>query len=207
MSGGALAASGVIINSTSQIKKSVLTAIAKKARGSTGAKGATGATGAQGAPGTAGTNGTNGTNGLKGEPGLEGPPGISSSLASGQSEHGAWSIQGESERVEHLPAISFPIPLKEALAETAVHFVNERETGPAECEKGTSEHPKAASGNLCIYVTYNEFFAPAPQLTTNPEVIGEATGVGKDGVILGLKAEEGHTSEAQAYGVWDVTQK
>lgn len=60
MSGGALAAHHYLINSTKQIKPSVL----KSLKGKTGKTGATGAAGPQGPAGVNGTNGTNGTNGI-----------------------------------------------------------------------------------------------------------------------------------------------
>jgi hypothetical protein len=71
MSGGALAASHYLINSTKQINPKVL----KKLTGKTGAAGATGATGAPGATGPAGPKGAQGVPGIQGEEGFEGEPG------------------------------------------------------------------------------------------------------------------------------------
>jgi hypothetical protein len=68
MSGGALAASHYLINSTKQINPKVL----KKLRGARGAAGAAGQRGATGALGATGKEGT---------PGKEGPPGASASAS------------------------------------------------------------------------------------------------------------------------------
>ncbi len=65
MSGGAMAASRYMVNSTKQINPKVLKALKGKtgAAGSIGAPGKEGPPGKEGAQGVAGTNGTNGTNG------------------------------------------------------------------------------------------------------------------------------------------------
>jgi hypothetical protein len=70
MSGGALAATHYLINSTKQINPKVL----KKLKGKTGATGAAGAAGAAGAQGKEGGQGKEGKQGLRGEEGLEGEP-------------------------------------------------------------------------------------------------------------------------------------
>jgi Collagen triple helix repeat (20 copies) len=62
MSGGALAASHYLINSTKQINPKVL----KKLKGASGKNGLTGASGASGAPGAAGKEGAQGKEGAKG---------------------------------------------------------------------------------------------------------------------------------------------
>jgi hypothetical protein len=68
MSGGALAASHYLVNSTKQINPKVL----KKLKGASGAAGARGATGAAGVPGAPGAEGKQG---LQGKEGKEGRPG------------------------------------------------------------------------------------------------------------------------------------
>ncbi len=70
MGGTAVAAKHYLINSTSQIKPSVL----KKLKGNAGA---TGAAGVAGAAGTQGKEGPQGKEGSKGLQGIEGPSGIS----------------------------------------------------------------------------------------------------------------------------------
>jgi hypothetical protein len=208
MSGGALAAGVFKITSISQIKPTVLTAIAKKAKGATGTKGATGAPGPQGPTGAAGTNGTNGATGVIGPEGKEGKPGPTvEHLESGQSEHGAWSLKGEGGEGEQRTAIAFPIPLKEPIKSANVHFVPAETTGPAECEKGTSEHPKAARGNLCVYETISNAASPQNPFVINPEINPTeptAASVGKSGVILRFTDT---TSETSAYGDFVVTQE
>jgi len=74
MSGGALAASHYLINSTKQINPKVLTKL-KGNIGKTGATGATGSTGAIGATGPAGPKGGQGVQGIQGEEGFQGEPG------------------------------------------------------------------------------------------------------------------------------------
>jgi hypothetical protein len=79
MSGGALAATHYLINSTGQINPKVLKKLKGKpgkigAIGATGATGAIGATGGTGAPGAAGKEGAPGKEGAKGE---QGSPGVS----------------------------------------------------------------------------------------------------------------------------------
>jgi hypothetical protein len=71
MSGGALAAKHYLINSTKQIKPSVLSAL-NGHNGKTGAKGAAGPAGASGAPGAKGEKGERGATGASG---LQGVPG------------------------------------------------------------------------------------------------------------------------------------
>jgi Collagen triple helix repeat (20 copies) len=88
-SGGALAATHYLINSSKQISPKVLRELkgdvgAQGRRGAAGPQGATGATGAQGAQGIqgnagatgeAGAKGVEGPRGPEGSPGREGPPG------------------------------------------------------------------------------------------------------------------------------------
>jgi hypothetical protein len=76
MSGGALAASHYLINSTKQINPRVLRAL-KGSTGKPGARGATGARGPAGARGSAGPTGPQGLTGSQGVPGPAGPTGNS----------------------------------------------------------------------------------------------------------------------------------
>lgn len=71
MSGGALAASHYVINSTKEINPKIL----KRLKGAAGAKGATGAAGAAGAVGTQGPAGATGSQGPGGSTGPSGTSG------------------------------------------------------------------------------------------------------------------------------------
>jgi hypothetical protein len=71
MSGGALAATHYLINSTSQINPKVLKAL----KGTAGSSGAAGSVGSPGAAGPAGPKGEAGAPGAAGEKGLQGAPG------------------------------------------------------------------------------------------------------------------------------------
>jgi len=82
MSGGALAASHYLINSTKQINPKVL----KKLKGNAGPKGLTGLNGATGATGTTGLKGETGAAGSKGETGATGPSDIYEAKSAGATE-------------------------------------------------------------------------------------------------------------------------
>jgi hypothetical protein len=73
MSGGALAASHYLINSTSQINPKVRRALTGKS-GKVGAAGPQGVQGPQGAPGSEGAQGPKGEKGTEGTKGLQGEP-------------------------------------------------------------------------------------------------------------------------------------
>jgi Collagen triple helix repeat (20 copies) len=85
MSGGALAASHYLINSTKQINPKVLKKLKGNA-GKTGATGATGATGLKGETGAAGAKGETGAAGAKGETGATGPSDIYEAKSAGATE-------------------------------------------------------------------------------------------------------------------------
>lgn len=134
MSGGALAASHYLINSTRQIKPSVLKALKGKPgpRGLTGAAGATGATGAAGAAGSPGTPGS-----------------FSTTLSSGQTIRGAYNTGGTATGAGGLANTSISF-LSLLPAEPTVVIVKEKESPPSECP-GTVSLPQAKPGFLCIY--------------------------------------------------------
>jgi hypothetical protein len=123
MTGGAYAASKIIITSTKQIKGSVLKQLEKQGpKGAQGAAGPQGSPGAQGPAGAAGTAGTAGTNGISVTSvesktkaigpcqqggsefvaasgttyacnGKDGETGFTKTLPKGQTETGAWFLQ------------------------------------------------------------------------------------------------------------------
>jgi hypothetical protein len=159
MSGGALAASHYLINSTRQISPKVL----KKLKGNTGTHGVTGATGTTGAAGAAGPSG--GTKIFKGATGPEGPEGLEgfegqegprgpegpegklereTSLAPGASESGFFAVGSDNSASSGTiaTAVTFPILLPESRID--VEYVTEY---PTEKCPGRGE---AEAGYLCI---------------------------------------------------------
>jgi hypothetical protein len=186
MGGTALAAAKLNGTQTKEVEK-----IAKKYAGKPGKNGPTGPagpvgptgpTGATGAIGAAGigTTGPQGPQGPKGDPG---ETGFTATLPPGETETGVWSVGNATGEGSLFAPISFTIPLS---ASPAVHY-NEAET--ADCP-GTAGEPKAAPGQLCIYLIGGEkisFFGP---LST-----------GKTGVVVLFGAEV----EGGGFGTWAVT--
>jgi hypothetical protein len=185
------------------------------AKGDTGAPGTAGAAGANGvsvtsAPEAKGTNckeggskftAASGTtfacNGEKGAPGIQGEPGPTCDetgqclLPPGATETGAWAFSSAPTLIG-LTAISYPLRLSE---EPTKHFVPAGSTAPAECP-GSTEEPKAAPGNVCIY-------ALAP---VNLELFGFNGGTidKTSGVSMTFIALD-ETEPMQASGAWAVT--
>jgi hypothetical protein len=208
MVGGAYAAGGGL---SGKQKKEVKT-IAKSFQG-TGPAGAQGPAGAAGPAGPTGAAGAKGATGETGATGEEGSPWTElGQLPTGQSEHGTWGAwYNEDLGLRKIP-ISFTIPLPTRLDSSHIHVVGEGGTGPAECEEGTAAEPKAAPGNLCLYVAKafgasllsGNFFIDDPEgeneISHGPEALyGEA---GKSGALLNVEAAE---AGGQIEGVWVVT--
>jgi hypothetical protein len=125
--------------------------------------------------------------------------------------------------------IAFPIPMPTHLEnveecgesgnpECQIHVVGEGGKGPAECEEGTSINPKAAPGNLCIYVTSageHTSFRGGRYFIDNPEGGSEEGGevlpittpgqAGKSGAVLNLETTSGFAGFEFMQGDWVVT--
>jgi hypothetical protein len=226
MTGGAYAASKVLITSTKQISPKVLASLKgatgkQGAAGPAGSPGATG-TGTAGAAGPAGPAGTPGANGKEGAPGKDGAPGtpgkngttgFTKTLPSKSTETGVWSYGEIAAAVEelHVP-ISFPIPLSAGLDASHVHYINaagkelnthDEEVSSTACT-GTAAAPTAEEGNLCVYSVR---FPTEPaglddsfiqQAAGEPGVAGASTA----GAILLLVNPH---AETYAVGTWAVT--
>jgi hypothetical protein len=175
MSGGALAASHYLINSTKQINPKVL----KKLKG-TGKTGTTGPRGPAGANGAAGGQGAAGSQGAKG---TTGPAGLSalSVLPSGHTESGDYGIGTPGgtggEILEE--TVTFPVPLGEELPASQVIYTTVPPvthcSGPGNADKGF----------LCIYSS-SSFLVGTP-LIKNPENGSRPTGTGRFGFFLDWK--------------------
>jgi hypothetical protein len=219
MTGGAYAASRVIIKNIGQISPSVQKKL-KGAKGAAGAKGDTGPAGPAGPAGTAGV-GTPGAEGKAGVEGKQGVPGVAGEngekgekgepwtpngvLPSKATETGTWSDQAHEASLA-ISTISFPVQLKEGLNTEHVHFVTESELGLVEQCKGTVEKPTAVAGNLCVYVGFLSEMEPTGfgvvKDPSQPFATGNATGVAGATIFL-TPHEESVTGTA--YGTWAVT--
>ncbi len=228
MTGGAYAAGKYLITSTKQIKPSVLTSLKGKA-GAKGANGATGATGAAGPAGPAGPTGANGPTGPAGPTGLTGATGAAGptgaagtegspwtaggTLPAEKTETGAWGFSTQTPLTTLITSVSFPIPLGEELAATAVHYVGPGET-VTDCP-GNVQEPKAAPGNLCVYqgAVYSltlltgetakvEIFPPT--VSVGQFFGDEHTGAGKTGASVNFEPDSS-TEPVVGWGSWAVT--
>jgi Collagen triple helix repeat (20 copies) len=205
--------------------------------GPAGARGETGVAGSPGSPGPPGSDGasvvtqevttaeggkcaglggseftvggaapTYACNGKEGSPWTAG--GV---LPSGRTETGTWTYSyTESTEIQLVP-VGFPIPLKQTLGGSAVHYIKAGKGGiedAAECP-GKVEEPKAAAGNLCIYAAklnglYETLQVPPPTEIIN--AVGgfeevNSHGAGKNGAAMVFAGGKG----AIGYGTWAVT--
>jgi hypothetical protein len=157
-------------------------------------------------------------NGKAGKEGVEGKPGAihgEEPLPVGATETGTWSFGPLKGSTFVVAVASFPIQLTAALDGEHVHVINGEgkelhfeapATTPTKCGEpvGTVAEPKAASGNLCVYLgnlveteTFDEGFI-------DPSTF--APGAAKAGTTLEFLGEhEGTVEAARGSGTWAVT--
>jgi hypothetical protein len=136
------------------------------AKGEAGAEGKAGANGANGksvlaAAEAAGANCAQGGSSFEVEGskvkhfacnGKDGQTGFTETLPSGKTETGMWFIGLSESSATTGTAVSFNIPLSEEPEEGKTHLIAAGAPSTSECP-GSAEDPKAAQGQLCIYVT------------------------------------------------------
>lgn len=150
-------------------------------------------------------------NGEAGQAGEDGEPWTAGgTLPANSTETGSWSVGTyfgptmtpvEAIAKPLLAPIPFAIPLAQGLDASHVHFIGTGETAPVGCTGGTAEHPKADSGNLCVYAGGNEGVSVEKSIYTASGSNG-TPGASTAGAVLAMMVlEEG----AGAWGTWAVT--
>jgi hypothetical protein len=216
MTGGAYAASKVLITSTKQISPKVLKSLQGRA-GPAGKSGAPGAPGPAGPAGAAGAKGENGGTGPQGPQGPQGEPGktevktvtnFTETLPEGKTEKGDWSV-GSGEGFQ-LAGVSFGLPLESAPVPV---YVTAGEQTPEHCS-GSVASPGADPGYLCVFaeeeshiITEPETGIHSPTICSNSERLegcafsGNPARADAGGFGVVAYAESG----GYAYGTWAVT--
>jgi hypothetical protein len=199
MSGGALAASHYLINSTKQINPKVL----KKLRGARGKSGPAGPRGIsiQGPTGERGLKGEKGALGGRGSDGANGTSGYEP-LPAGRSVSGEYAVRSEdaAEGASLQEAISLPMGLSSAIP--AGHVLYSSIAAPASEHCSGPGH--ADRGYLCIYSAGSTGLgAPTP---SDPEVSPVVTGgTGEHGFVLSWAVTVAATKEAPVFDVGTYT--
>jgi len=193
MSGGALAASRYLVNSTKQINPKVL----KKLHGAKGARGVLGPTGGVGPQGIQGPEGKRGARGEKGDPGFS----ALSLLPKGSTESGEFSVSepgnvAAGAAVEGAVTFSIPLttPIEKQIEVTPVTKAATNCLGPG----------MAARGWLCIYtrsVSNLEF-----ERAYDPESFEEIAAPGRSGRFgFGTRWKAKEEAPVEVAGTWSVT--
>jgi hypothetical protein len=194
MSGGALAATHFVINSTKQISPKVL----KQLRGQTGRAGPRGPAGAEGPIGPRGNEGA----GVPGPPGPRGSAGFSatSPLPSGDTVSGSFAMRDDNGVVGKfiLDSVTFPVALEHRLPVSRIEYSKPGAT-TAHCP-GPHE---AAQGFLCVYGLVQSGVEAKPEFI-DPESAAEEEGEGAapTGVVIQFKLT---ATTGVVYGTYAVT--
>jgi hypothetical protein len=185
MSGGALAASRYLLNSTRQINPKVL----RQLRGRTGPRGSLGPEGPEGPLGP---------QGQRGPEGKQGPEGVSvlSPLPANASESGVFGM-APAAAGQFAQSVSFGPGLREALTEARVVYVPKEGTDPGKHCTGSGH---AEKGYLCLYSTGSESIEGTPEILNPEESL--AKGAGRHGFVVRWKASSPAASD---FGTYTVT--
>jgi hypothetical protein len=153
--------------------------------------------------------------------GKNGTTGFTANLPSGKTETGVWDVSPQNEGEPVIVPLSFNIPLAEPLEQNHVFFVKKEEwaeeevepqpgvkvklKAPAECAGGTVEQPKAAPGNLCVFVGVLYQIGSEDASIANPGSTGlDTLGASRNGAALILESE-GASGPRFGHGTWAVT--
>lgn len=190
MSGGALAASHYLINSTHQINPKVL----KRLKGNRGPRGPAGI------PGVAiqGPSGVSGAKGTRGEVGREGKEGLSalSTLPSGRSESGVYGIAAPNPATEGVlrQSVTFGLALAAVIAPASIEYTSS--TTPTTNCIGPGH---AAKGFLCIYSSGST--GVDPPVVFEPEDGASTKGTGRVGFTLEWPIKAADAGDVGSYTV------
>jgi hypothetical protein len=190
-------------------KRQVL-ALAKRFAGS-GPQGPQGFPGIPGVPGQDGEDGEDGEDGQGGAPGPTGPTGptgdegspwtLGDTLPNEETLTGSFAAVIETNGVQELAPISFPIPLESSIEGNKTHIVPVGSPAPEGCGEGTAVNPDADPGHLCVYASEEENTEIGlAGATLNPG--SPSLGAARTGALIPVTA----TAEGvAAFGTWAVT--